>query len=290
MSTSFRPPALVSDRLRWSAAFCACGVAALLSAAQISLRQTLAGASPAVLEQIALNLVAWLPWVPLSVWVTRTRRGPQPPWMTWILARGVEGHLLLTGFFVYLALFRFAFFPERTGPLGASSLLEQVLREASQFYVTSLGIYVLLVVLATWTRGAQAREEQIGVPPVLTAPAALAPSAEPGSRWLTIRSVGRSERVKVEDIDWIEGDGSYARLHLPGRTRLVRRTLKSLEEELASAGFQRIHRSSIVRLARVRAVRPLGHGDAEVVLEGGETLRVSRSYRPRLDAALGAVG
>jgi two-component system, LytTR family, response regulator len=43
-----------------------------------------------------------------------------------------------------------------------------------------------------------------------------------------------------------------------------------------------VHRSTIVNIDRVREIRPEWHGDFDVVLTDGTTLRLSRSYRHTL--------
>lgn len=63
---------------------------------------------------------------------------------------------------------------------------------------------------------------------------------------------GRIQFVSVADIDWIEAEGNYARLHIGRRTHDVRETLQALMEKLDPREFVRIHRSTIVNVSRVR--------------------------------------
>jgi two-component system LytT family response regulator len=58
--------------------------------------------------------------------------------------------------------------------------------------------------------------------------------------------------------------------------------MAALEATLDPRQFARIHRSTIVNLDRVREVRPEWHGDFDVVLLGGQVLRMSRRYREAL--------
>jgi two-component system LytT family response regulator len=51
--------------------------------------------------------------------------------------------------------------------------------------------------------------------------------------------------------------------------------------------FCQVHRSTIVRLDRIRELQPYFHGDAIAILSDGTRLRVSRERRARLEAALG---
>lgn len=85
--------------------------------------------------------------------------------------------------------------------------------------------------------------------------------------------------VKYADVDWIEASDYYSTLHAGSRAHMLRRSLAELEEALAARGFQRIHRSAIVNLDRVRALAIRADGEYEIVLESGQRLRMSRRYR-----------
>jgi two-component system, LytTR family, response regulator len=92
--------------------------------------------------------------------------------------------------------------------------------------------------------------------------------------------------VQAGDVDWIEGLGDYAGLHVGGRTHLVREPLALLEARLDSTQFVRIHRSTIVQVERVARIEPSANRDAVLTLRDGKTLRVSRTYRSRLESLL----
>jgi two-component system LytT family response regulator len=92
--------------------------------------------------------------------------------------------------------------------------------------------------------------------------------------------------IRAGDVDWIEGLGDYAGLHVGDRTHLVREPLTLLEARLDPTQFVRIHRSTIVQVERIARVDPSSNRDALVTLRDGKTLRVSRTYRSRLDALL----
>lgn len=99
------------------------------------------------------------------------------------------------------------------------------------------------------------------------------------TRRFIIRNGGTLDVVKFADIDRVEASDYYTTLHAVGRTHMLRRSLSELEDELAPHGFQRIHRSAIVNLARVRALELREDGEYEVVLDSGQRLRMSRRYR-----------
>lgn len=93
--------------------------------------------------------------------------------------------------------------------------------------------------------------------------------------------------VDAESVDRIEAEGDYVRLHVGTKTYLLRGTMKALERRLDPADFVRIHRSTIVRLDRIRRLRSDPHGDYVVELEGDETLRVGRRYRDEVLVQVG---
>ena len=104
----------------------------------------------------------------------------------------------------------------------------------------------------------------------------------PRAEWLTriaIRETDRVTYVAVTDVDWLEADDNYVRVHARGNARLVRETLKSLEARLDPQRFARVHRSAIVNLERVRELRPTFNGEYVLVLATGAKLTLSRGYR-----------
>ena len=94
--------------------------------------------------------------------------------------------------------------------------------------------------------------------------------------------------VRTADVDWWETDGNYMRLHVGGTSHLIRMTAASIEPQLDPRAFIRIHRRYIVNVDRIVEVQPWFAGDAIVVLRNGAKLRLSRTYRERLHARLGA--
>lgn len=104
---------------------------------------------------------------------------------------------------------------------------------------------------------------------------------------LVVKTGSRISFLKVDDIDWIEANGDYAKVHCDQRSYLLRRTLVDLASCLADKGFSRISRSVIVNLDRVRELVPLKKGEYQVELRGGAHLKLTRSYRSQLEVLLG---
>ena len=104
-----------------------------------------------------------------------------------------------------------------------------------------------------------------------------------------IKAAGRVVLLKVDEIDFIEADGNYAKLHVGRKSHLLREKMHDLEGRLDPAKFVRIHRSVIVNLDRIKEMHPHFNGDYVVVLEDGRQLRLSRTRRENLEARLKAV-
>ena len=103
---------------------------------------------------------------------------------------------------------------------------------------------------------------------------------------LMIKDSGRVRLLKVDEIDFVEADGNYAKLHVGRATHLLREKMNDLEGRLDPARFVRIHRSIIVNLDRIKEMHPHFNGDYIVVLEDGRQLRMSRTRRENLEARL----
>jgi two-component system, LytTR family, response regulator len=99
---------------------------------------------------------------------------------------------------------------------------------------------------------------------------------------VAVKTRGRLSYVEIDSIEWIESQGNYLALHVGSRAHLIRETLANFERRLDPEKFVRVHRRTIVAVARIREIRPLANGDSELVLHDGRELRASRSYREAL--------
>ncbi len=103
---------------------------------------------------------------------------------------------------------------------------------------------------------------------------------------ISIRDGGKITRVSVSQVDWIDAAGDYMCLHVSGVTHIMRTSMKQLEEQLNPVLFQRIHRSTIVNLNRIQGISNRTSGDSRVTLECGKQLRMSRSYKNKVQRLL----
>lgn len=104
---------------------------------------------------------------------------------------------------------------------------------------------------------------------------------------LIVKTGGRVFFLKTNEIDWIEAADYYVYLHAGGKSHLLRETMSNLEKQLEPAKFQRIHRSIIVNLDRVKELQTNASGDYVVVLRDGAQLKMSRGHRQKLESMLG---
>ena len=104
---------------------------------------------------------------------------------------------------------------------------------------------------------------------------------------IAVRQWNRVHFVRVEDIDFVEAEDNYVVVHVASRAYKGRDRISDVASQLDTRRFVRIHRSTIVHIAKIREVQPLTHGDHAVILRDGKVLRVARSRRQALELALG---
>ena len=152
-----------------------------------------------------------------------------------------------------------------------------------EFAVTAFELHALDYLLKPFSGNrlhvalARAREALTGhhAPGVLDrATAALSGSAP---QCVFVRDRGTLLAVPLSSVERIEGSDDYSALYAGARRYLVLRRLSELETTLAAARFLRIHRSHIINLAYVVALRGLDGGRVEVEMQSGARLPASRA-------------
>lgn len=99
---------------------------------------------------------------------------------------------------------------------------------------------------------------------------------------LAIRDGGRTTWVNQDDIEWIDAAGDYMCVQAKGVTYIMRKTMKNLENDLDPGILQRIHRSTIVNVHRVREMESHINGEYFLTLDSGHRVKLSRSYKEKL--------
>jgi len=103
---------------------------------------------------------------------------------------------------------------------------------------------------------------------------------------LNVRSVGRIERIAIDEICWAASAGNYVELHLAARSVLHRITLGSLEALLAPGAFLRVHRSAIVRREQIARLDSSGDATWRLTLRCGAVVAVSERHLDAVRAAM----
>lgn len=92
----------------------------------------------------------------------------------------------------------------------------------------------------------------------------------------------RARFLRLDEVDWIAAAGNNVRFHVGKASYEMRMTLRVLLPQLDRAVFRRIHRSTVVNLNAIGEIQPWFAGDCIVLLNDGQRLRMSRTYRDQL--------
>ena len=110
-------------------------------------------------------------------------------------------------------------------------------------------------------------------------------SASPPADYIFVNSDYSLLKVVVADITWVEGYKDYIKIHLRNATSpiVTRMSMKTVEELLPAATFIRIHKSYIVSIASITAIRK------NSVFLGKLELTVGDNYRDSLQNLTGKI-
>jgi len=87
-------------------------------------------------------------------------------------------------------------------------------------------------------------------------------------------------KIMFADIAWVEGLRDYIKIHLKSTSKpiVVRMSMKAVEEELPAADFIRIHKSYLVAIDSITAIKKTSVFINDLELPAGDT------YRDAIDA------
>ena len=92
---------------------------------------------------------------------------------------------------------------------------------------------------------------------------------------LFVKSDYKLIRIELSDIKYIESQHEYIKIHLVNSNPILTQlSLKSIEEQLPSDRFMRVHRSYIVNLAKVTVIER-----NRIVFDGNLYIPVSEQYK-----------
>lgn len=135
--------------------------------------------------------------------------------------------------------------------------------------------YVLKPVSSERLGRAVARAQSIGTE-LAAEPAPKSDGNYASEFWVSHRA--ELIRIAAMDIERIEAERDYMRLHTAGRSYLLHQTISALEQRLNPEQFQRIHRSHIVRRDLITGLRHEGGGVWHALLGEDLSMRIGRKY------------
>ncbi|TWT91802.1 Transcriptional regulatory protein YehT [Botrimarina colliarenosi] len=106
-----------------------------------------------------------------------------------------------------------------------------------------------------------------------------APNFQASEEKRVLAGVRQDVVFSESEIEVIESQGNYVSVRINGESVLVRQSLDSFCRLLDSPSFMQVHRSFVVNLVYVRAIRYEKSGTAELDLAGGFVVPVSRRHR-----------
>lgn len=94
-------------------------------------------------------------------------------------------------------------------------------------------------------------------------------------------------RISASEIDRVEAERDYMRLHVGKNSYLLHQTISSLEQRLNPATFIRLHRSHLVRRDWIRGLRHDGGGVWMACLNCGTDIRIGRTHLSTVKKSVG---
>jgi two-component system LytT family response regulator len=111
---------------------------------------------------------------------------------------------------------------------------------------------------------------------VVRASSALPEEVLHASDQVFVRAGENCWMVQVADIQLLESEGNYTRIHFKGERALVARSLNALELRLDPKVFFRANRSQIVNLHWVQSIQPWFSRGFRIKLRSGSEVEISR--------------
>lgn len=104
---------------------------------------------------------------------------------------------------------------------------------------------------------------------------------------LPVRQGNKTVLLAPQEINYICASGYYAEIFSEGKKYVLRESLQNLNEFLGDHSFFRIHRSAIVNLNHIKEIVHSDYAEADVRMNDGKLLRISKSQKKELFEKLG---
>jgi two-component system LytT family response regulator len=120
------------------------------------------------------------------------------------------------------------------------------------------------------------------------APCPTAEGAAPNAIWAPVRN--GKVRIDAQSIYWIEAAGDYVLIHTGSRSHMIRRFISDLEQVFDPSVLLRVHRSAMINVGRLRAVRRPARGRLSVLLDDEIEVPVGANYVPAVNRLVDQLG
>jgi two-component system LytT family response regulator len=107
------------------------------------------------------------------------------------------------------------------------------------------------------------------------------------SQRVVVRIGGKIKIIPVQEINYLEADDDYVKVHTNEGFFLKNKTMAFFEKVLDVNHFVRVHRSYIIQIANITRIEPYEKDGHIAVLKTGHKIPVSKSGYPKLKAVLG---
>ena len=104
------------------------------------------------------------------------------------------------------------------------------------------------------------------------------PEAPPVEK-IPVVSAGKTVLLDYDAVHYVQADGDYSRVHTYDRSYLCTQSLRELELRLPGSRFARVHRSHLVNLQHVAAVRRAGPDRLRLALDDAERTELDVARR-----------
>jgi two-component system LytT family response regulator len=145
------------------------------------------------------------------------------------------------------------------------------------FFVVMIAVYRYLI--SQWLGDAISLTENINSDNKLSTTDTLA-------NLLLVRKLGKEFLVKTKDIECIEASGNYANLHMKNQVYPMRITMTDFIKKGDCFGFVRTHKSFAVNINFIDFIENQPSSDAEIVMQSGKRIRLSRRYKNDFEASI----
>jgi two-component system, LytTR family, response regulator len=92
--------------------------------------------------------------------------------------------------------------------------------------------------------------------------------------------------IPTAEVDWLGASGKYVTVHANGAAYTLREGLTDVTARLDPAEFIRVHRSTVLRIDRIREIHRWFRGDYHFVMADGAKLTSGGSYKKAVEDRL----